>query len=99
MVEVIWAIRAYEHLVQIGEYIEKDSPIQAKRVIRLIENETQRLKKNIRIGHKAPEMDMDIYRELRVFSYRIFYKILNEEKVAVIGIVHGRRLFDPSEIE
>jgi toxin ParE1/3/4 len=99
MAEVIWAIRAYEHLIQIGEYIEKDSPIQAKRVIRLIIRETYLLKENIRIGHKVPEMNEDTYRELRVFSYRILYKVLSEEKVAIIGIVHGRRSFDPHEIE
>jgi plasmid stabilization system protein ParE len=40
MAEVIWAERAYEHLIQIGEYIEKDSPFQAKRVMQLIWRET-----------------------------------------------------------
>jgi mRNA-degrading endonuclease RelE of RelBE toxin-antitoxin system len=37
----------------------------------------------------------DQYRELRVFSFRILYKILDENRVAVIGVVHGYRLFDP----
>jgi len=36
MAEVIWAERAYEHLIQIGEYIEKDSPFQAKRVMPIL---------------------------------------------------------------
>ncbi len=56
MAEVMWATRAYEHLHQIGEYIEKDSPFQAKRVIQLITRETQRLKFHIRIGQRTPEM-------------------------------------------
>jgi toxin ParE1/3/4 len=96
--EVIWADRAYEHLIQIGEYIEKDSPFQAKRVIHLIWHETLLLEEHIRLGHKIPEMDNDLYRELRVFSFRILYKILSAEKVAIIGIVHGKRLFDPDEL-
>jgi mRNA-degrading endonuclease RelE of RelBE toxin-antitoxin system len=41
-----------------------------------------------------PEMGEDRYRELRVFSYRILYKILDEERIAVVGVVHGQRLFD-----
>jgi hypothetical protein len=42
-----------------------------------------------------PEVQEDQYREIRVFSYRIFYKILSTERIAVIGVVHGQRLFDP----
>jgi toxin ParE1/3/4 len=95
MAQVIWTVRTYEHLFQIGEYITKDSPFQAKRVIQLIIKETQRLESNTRIGHVIPEINNDRYRELRVFSYRILYKILSEEKVAIIGIVHSKRILDP----
>jgi plasmid stabilization system protein ParE len=95
MAEVIWTVRAYEHLFQIGEYIIKDSPFQAKRVIQLIIKETQRLENSTRVGHLIPEIKNDHYRELRVFSYRILYKILAEEKVAIIGIVHSKRILDP----
>jgi toxin ParE1/3/4 len=98
MAEVVWAERAYQHLIQIGEYIEKDSPFQAKRVVQLIWHETLLLEEHVRLGRKIPEMDNDLYRELRVFSFRIFYKILSEEKIAVIGIVHGKRLFNSDEL-
>jgi plasmid stabilization system protein ParE len=84
MVEVIWTIRAYEHMFEIGEYITKDSPFQAKRVIQLIAKETRRLVDNTRIGHISPEIQNDRYRELRVFSYRILYKILSEEKLQLL---------------
>jgi plasmid stabilization system protein ParE len=94
MVEVKWAVRAYEHLDQIGGYIEKDSPFQARRVVQLIIKETHRLKDNIRIGHMVPEIKDDFYRELKVFSYRILYKILSSDRVAIIGIVHSKRIFD-----
>jgi plasmid stabilization system protein ParE len=36
MAEVIWAVRAYEHLNEIGEHIGKDSPFQAKRVLSVL---------------------------------------------------------------
>lgn len=99
MAEIIWAVRAYEHLDQIGEYIRKDSLIQAGRVVQLVLRETHRLKENIRIGHIVPEIREDTYRELKVFNYRILYKILSEDKVAIIGIVHAKRIFDRDLID
>ena len=98
MAEVIWAVRAYEHLREIGEYIGKDSPFQARRVVQLIMRETHRLEENIRIGPMIPEIREDSYRELKVFSYRIIYKILSDQQAAIIGIVHGRRLLDRETI-
>ena len=95
MAEVIWAARAYEHLEEIAEYIEKDSPFQARRVVQLIVKETRRLAGNSRIGHMMPEIQEDSYRELRVFSYRILYRIEREDRIAIVGIVHARRLLMP----
>ena len=99
MAEIIWSVKAYEHIKEIAAFIEKDSAFQARRVAQLMIKETRRLKDNIRIGKMISEIRDDKYRELRVFSYRIFYKILNEKKVAIIGIVHGRRLFDADWVE
>jgi toxin ParE1/3/4 len=99
MAEVIWTIRAVEHVEQIGSFIEKDSPFQARRVVQLIIKETRRLKEHTRIGKMVPEVQDDKYRELRVFSYRILYKILDENRIAIIGVVHGYRLFDPEWLE
>jgi plasmid stabilization system protein ParE len=97
--EVIWSARAYEHIVQIGEFIERDSPFQARRVVQLIVKETRRLRQNTRIGHTIPEIRQDRYRELKVYSYRILYKVLTEDKVAIIGVVHARRAFDAEWLE
>ena len=36
MAEVIWIIKAVTQVEQIGSYIEKDSPFQARRVVQLI---------------------------------------------------------------
>ncbi|MCX5646804.1 MAG: type II toxin-antitoxin system RelE/ParE family toxin [Phycisphaerae bacterium] len=94
MAEVIWTIKAVAQVEQIGSYIERDSPFQARRVVQLIIKETRKLKEHPRIGKMIPEVEEDRYRELRVFSYRILYKILDEEKIAIVGVVHGQRLFD-----
>jgi addiction module RelE/StbE family toxin len=95
MAEVIWTIKAVEQVEQIGSFIEKDSPFQARRVVQLIMKETRKLKAHTRIGKMIPEVQEDRYRELRVFSYRVLYKIIDENRIAIVGVVHGRQLFDP----
>ncbi len=99
MAEVIWTTKAVEQVEQIGSFIEKDSPFQARRVVQLIVKETRKLREHPRIGKMIPEAQEDRYRELRVFSYRILYKILDEGRIAIIGVVHGYRLFDPQWLE
>ncbi|HNS21242.1 MAG TPA: type II toxin-antitoxin system RelE/ParE family toxin [Sedimentisphaerales bacterium] len=95
MAEVIWTIKAIEQVEQIGLFIERDSPFQARRVVQLIIREARRLREHARIGKMIPELEEDRYRELRIFSYRVLYKIMDEDQIAIVGVVHGRRLFDP----
>ena len=99
MAELIWTVKAVEQIEEIGWFIEKDSPFQARRVVQLIIKETRKLKEFSRFGKMIPEVQEDKYREIRVFSYRILYKILNENQIAIIGVVHGYRVFDPSWLE
>jgi len=94
MAEVIWTTKAVEQVEQIGSYIEKDSPFQARRVVQLIIKETRKLREHPRVGKMIPAVEEDRYRELRVFSYRILYKILDEDRIAIVGVVHGQRLFE-----
>jgi toxin ParE1/3/4 len=99
MAEVIWTIKAVEQVEQIGSFIEKNSPFQAHRVVQLIIKETRKLAEHPGIGKMIAEMQEERYRELRVFSYRILYRILDRDRVAIIGVVHGQRLFDPQWLE
>ena len=99
MAAVIWTVKAVEHVEQIGTFIEKDSPFQARRVVQLIIGETRKLREHPRIGKMIPELQNDTYRELRVFSYRILYKIVEKDRIAVLAVVHGHRLFDPDWLE
>ena len=96
MAELIWTEKAVEQIEEIGSFIEKDSPFQARRVVQLIIKETRKLKEFSHFGKMIPEVQEEQYREIRVFSYRIFYKIINENQIAIIGVVHGYRLFDSS---
>jgi plasmid stabilization system protein ParE len=56
MAQVIWTIKAIEQVEQIGSFIERDSPFQARRVVQLIIKETRKLKEHPRIGKMIPEV-------------------------------------------
>ena len=99
MAKLIWTAKAVDQVEEIGAFIEKDSPFQARRVVQLIVKEARKLKEFSHVGKMIPEVQEDKYREIRVFSYRIFYKIINENQIAIIGVVHGYKLFDPSWVE
>ena len=99
MAELIWTAKAVDQIEDIGLFIEKDSPFQARRVVQLIIKEARKLREFPHLGKMIPEVQLETYREIRVFSYRIFYKIINENRIAVIGVVHGYKLFDPSWVE
>jgi len=99
MAKLIWTAKAVDQVEEIGAFIEKDSPFQARRVVQLIVKETRKLREFSHLGKMIPEVQEDKYREIRFFSYRIFYKIINENQIAIIGVVHGYRLFDSSWLE
>jgi len=96
MAELIWTVKAVEQIEEIGLFIEKDSPFQARRVIQIIIKQANKLKEFPRIGKMIPEVQEDKYREILVFSYRVFYKVITDNRIAIIGVAHGYRLFDPS---
>jgi len=95
MAALIWTHKAAEQLEQVRVFIAADSPTQARRVVRLIVQKTRELRAHPRIGRMIPEMRQDQYRELLVFSYRIFYRMVSADEVHVLAVVHGRRSFDP----
>jgi plasmid stabilization system protein ParE len=42
-------------------------------------------------GRKAPEFDDPAIREILVYSYRIIYR-LEQQEVVIAAVVHGRRI-------
>jgi toxin ParE1/3/4 len=44
-----------------------------------------------RSGRKVPEFDDDDIRELLAYSYRIIYRV-QENEVIIAAVIHGRRM-------
>jgi toxin ParE1/3/4 len=88
---VVWSRRALHDIEGIAEYIAADSPIYAGIVVKKIVNQTRMLAKFPRSGRKVPEFDDENFRELIVYSYRIIYRIQQDE-IVIAAIIHGKRL-------
>jgi len=83
--------RALHDLESIAEYIDADSPTYAGIVVKKIVSQTRMLAKFPRVGRKVPEFDDENVRELIVYSYRVVYR-LQEDEVVIAAIVHGKRM-------
>ena len=87
---VIWSSRAVEDLESIAAYIAQDSEAYAASVVRTIIQKTRVLFDFPSIGRVVPEFDSDSIREIFAYSYRIIYRV-GDEQVEVAAIIHGKR--------
>jgi toxin ParE1/3/4 len=88
---LVWSQRAVQDLEAIAEYIVQDSPAYAAGVVRTVINQTKMLSRFPRSGRKVPEFDDENIRELLAYSYRVIYRI-QEEEVLIAAVIHGKRL-------
>jgi plasmid stabilization system protein ParE len=54
-------------------------------------NQTKILGRFPQAGRKVPEFDDENIRELVVYSYRIIYR-LQENEVLIVAVIHGKRV-------
>lgn len=59
-------------------------------MVKSIVNQTKMLSRFPRSGRKVPEFDDDNIRELLAYSYRIVYRVQDNE-VLVSAVIHGKR--------
>ena len=88
---IVWSSRAAQDLDSITEYIAADSPAYAGVVLKNIVNQTRMLARFPQAGRKVPEFDDENVRELVVYSYRIIYRLQNDEAL-IVAVIHGKRV-------
>ena len=94
MVEIKWTDFAIENLNDIGDYIEKDSFRYAEIVVNSLFDSTDILERHPFAGHMVPEFNDKNIRELIRGSYRIVYKVLNENRIDIVTVHHSARLLN-----
>jgi toxin ParE1/3/4 len=90
MAEIRWSVTAGEDLQGIEEYIARDSPVHAVRVVDRIIETVEQLVAFPLSGRMVPEFEREDLRELIAGSYRIVYHY-HQEKVYVLRVVHAAR--------
>ena len=90
---VIWAAAAYDDLLGIIEYIARDSPANAGKVLKTIKNRAATLHLSPQRGRLVPELQeqgIAQYRELVIAPWRLIYRIA-DASVLVLSVLDGRR--------
>jgi len=88
---IVWSRRAFQDLEAIASYIAQDSPAYASIVVRSIVNQTKTLARFPRSGRRVPEFDDEDIREVLAYSYRIIYR-LQQDEVIISAVIHGKRI-------
>lgn len=96
--EIRWSNKAVLQVKSIGEHIELDSPWQAERIVNQLYSAPEKLRWSPRKGKIVPEFGDPQLREVSVFSWRLIYRILDEETLEVAAVVHGKRLLKRSQL-
>jgi toxin ParE1/3/4 len=87
---IAWSRRAVQDLDAIIDYIATDSAAYASVVLKNIVNQTRTLVRFPHAGRKVPEFDDENVRELVVYSYRIIYRLRDDEAL-IVAVIHGKR--------
>ena len=88
---IVWARRALQDLEAIASYIAQDSAAYANIVARSVVNQTKMLGNFPRAGRKVLEFDDEDIREVFAYSYRVIYR-LQQNEILIAAVIHGKRI-------
>jgi toxin ParE1/3/4 len=89
--KVIWSETALARLQQLHDYIARDQPINARRVIQRLLNKEPHLAAQPRNCRMVPEYDDPDLRELIVAPYRIIFHI-ESDAIQVLTVRHSAEM-------
>lgn len=90
MVKIIWSDLAIEDLKSIHEYISKDSPFYASKMVENILDRVEQLENFPISGRIVPEFKSDTIRELIIDNYRIIY-LVDDRSVSISRVHHSAK--------
>lgn len=91
--KVVWSSRAQKDLIQIYNYISKDSLYYAQKTVNEIVKKTNKLYDFPQMGRKIENIQDIDYRELIYKSYKIIYKV-QYSTIYIHRIWHSARLIN-----
>ncbi|MBW1982519.1 MAG: type II toxin-antitoxin system RelE/ParE family toxin [Deltaproteobacteria bacterium] len=90
--KVIWAEAAEQDLDAAAAYVHRDSPSYAVSFVHRVLQAGRSLSDFAERGRIVPEFKDTKIREVFVHSYRLIYRI-EDEQVLIVALIHGRRDF------
>lgn len=88
---VRWTEAALADLDGVEAYIGRHSPRYARAMIGRIFRRSEQLASMPRCGPMVPEYEDEALREVFEDPFRIVYRIIDEERIDVIAVVHAAR--------
>ena len=89
--KVCWTDNSIGHLLGIYEYIARNSPVYAKRVVDRITRRSEQIAEFPLSGRKVPEYKTEDIREIIEKPYRIIYRIKSDQ-IDILAVIHGAKL-------
>jgi plasmid stabilization system protein ParE len=91
MAKIRWTEKSSRNLQSIHEYISWDSKIYAGRFVKSLIKATEKLELMPYYGRIVPEFERDDLREVIHQNYRIVYRVLDDDNVEILAVIHGAR--------
>jgi len=92
MVYLNWTDQSVEDLINIGEFISKNSLKYSVIQIKRLRERAKILKVQPLLGRVVPEINDESIRELLMGNYRIIYRIISQERIDILTVHHSAKL-------
>lgn len=99
MARLNWTDQSILDLINIADFIAKDSRKYAKITIAKIRHSARRVSDYPLLGRIVPEVNLSEIREIIVGNYRLIYFIVDKERIDIISVYHSSRLLNIQEIK
>ena len=96
--KIRWSYEALDRLIEIEDYISKDSSVRAIQFVDQLIEHAELLSGKPLTGRIIPELANPDIRELVLKKYRIIYR-LKEKRIEILTVFEGHRLMRIDEIE
>lgn len=91
--ELIWSSESLDDIDAIAEFIARNSPHHAQRVVAALFDLGDVIATHPLAGRIVPELHDHAVRERFLYSYRVIYE-LRAERIEILAVLHGRRLLE-----
>ena|ERR1035437_9110152 len=92
MARLNWTENSIDDLINIAEFIAKDSLKYSVIQIKRIRERAKILKLQPLLGRIVPETKNESIRELILGSYRIIYRIISKDRIDILTVHHSAKL-------